>query len=83
MEPEVSADECALWADIENFAIRTEYPQVIRACRRWALEAAGSESVVMALAYAHAVRQLKYPDTDKGVAISVARAAGARLLDLA
>lgn len=77
-----SVAECSSWADVDVFADATPFSAFVRACRTWAIEAAGSEAVVLALAYAHAVRQLKYADTDEQMAVAVARSALTRLNDL-
>jgi hypothetical protein len=78
-EPPV--DACMHWADVDQFAGATAFPGFVKACRDWALQVAG-ERQVLCLTYAHAVRQLKYPETDKAKAVAVARAAAARLEQL-
>ena len=81
MDRPVSVDACTRWANVEEFAEATPFPHFVRACRAWMTDAAG-EAAVMAIAYAHALRQLKYPDTPKDLAMAVATAAGSRLLEL-
>jgi CheY-like chemotaxis protein len=80
-EQPVSPDACAHWASIDEYADVTPFGQFVRACRAWSIDAAG-EVAVMGIAYAHALRQLKYADTPKDVALKVAVAAGSRLLEL-
>ena len=52
---------------------------LIQVCREWALSV-GSEVELAAMVYAHAVRQLKYEDTNKALALSIAGAAAEVLL---
>ena len=44
-------------------------PQFVRDCRAWAYDAAGSGREVLASAYSYLIRQLKYSDTDKELAL--------------
>ena len=62
------------WGDIDAYADGSPFPGFIRACREWALEFE-TERGVAALAYAHAMRQFKYPDVDKDLAAMLAKAA--------
>jgi CheY-like chemotaxis protein len=78
----LSIDACTRWASVDEFADATPFPDFVRACRAWTIDAAG-EIAAMGLAYAHALRQLKYEDTPKEVAFAIASAAGSRLLELA
>ena len=77
--PSVAA--CRNWADVEEFASTTGFPLFVRACRAWAMDVAG-EYLMLCIAYAHAVRQFKYPETDKALAGAIANAALARLEEL-
>lgn len=53
------------WADVDRFTAGCAFAQFIRGCRQWAVAEAGSANEVVAIAYAFAVRQLKYEDTNK------------------
>lgn len=55
----------AQWINIDAYTEGCTYSEFIRACRSWALDVAGSQEEVVAIAYAYAMRQLKYADTDK------------------
>lgn len=69
------------WADWLNVEVCYEssslQPLAIE-CRAWAQEVADLHSIA-AFAYAHSMRQLKYPDVPHAVAVEVAAACGAFL----
>jgi CheY-like chemotaxis protein len=69
----------AEWPDLDAYVADCPYAGFIRACRQWALEVSASEEECLALAYAYAVRQLKYPDTPKGHARALIKASIGRL----
>ena len=46
----------------------------VAGCREWALEVAAGQREVAASAYSYLVRQLKYDDTDKGLAMELLEA---------
>ena len=48
------------WPDVENFAGNIALKSMIIACRDWAYDVAGGDMAVLAIAYAYALRQLKY-----------------------
>lgn len=56
------------WVNAERFTEGCVFASFIRACREWALAEAASSDEVIAVAYAYALRQLKYPDTNKDLA---------------
>ncbi|WP_435769895.1 response regulator [Nocardioides sp. SYSU DS0651] len=66
------------WPDVDAFAAGSAFEPFIRATRAWAYEL-GTEAEVMACAYAHALRQVKYDDVDSGMAVAIASAAARRL----
>lgn len=68
-----SEDQAENWSDIDQFCVGSQYEAYIRACRTWALEAAGSVQEVWAVGYGYALRQLKYRDTDKALARAIIR----------
>jgi len=53
------------WTDVDRFSAGCPFEAFIRGCRSWARAEAGSSQEVVAIAYAFAVRQLKYCDTNK------------------
>jgi hypothetical protein len=61
-------DNMRHWVDVNQFVIGCSFADFIRACRAWAIAEAASPEEVVAAAYAYAVRQLKYPDTNKALA---------------
>lgn len=73
-----TAEQAARWWDVDAFVVGCPAANVVRSCRRRALDTVG-ETGVAALGYAHAVRQLKYPDTRKDLAVAIAQSAAARL----
>ncbi|MBB3147740.1 CheY-like chemotaxis protein [Phyllobacterium trifolii] len=75
-----TADQMALWSDVESYVQDCAFADFIRACRKWALEVAGSPEEVIATSYAYGLRQLKYPDTRKELARALIRAAISSLI---
>lgn len=64
------------WADLDAFTRDCPVGDFIRECREWSFAAAagvGDQSVYVA-AYCTAMRQLRYPDTDKAIARALIRA---------
>lgn len=61
------------WPDITKFVGQSPLGPFVRATRQWAREIA-TEDEILACAYAHALRQIKYDDVDDSLAISVAGA---------
>ncbi len=57
------------WTSLNDYARTMPRPQFARDCRTWAHEAAGSGREVLASAYSYLIRQLKYHDTDKALAL--------------
>lgn len=74
-----SASSAAEWWNLEEYLGGCPFPLFVRACREWALSVAAGDREVLATAYAYAVRQLKYDDTDVEVALAIVGAIAARL----
>lgn len=74
-------EQLRLWSVVEEFGDGSHYAPVLRQCRSWASRTAPRETV-LATAYAHAVRQLKYSDVSHEEALAVAYSAGRALLEL-
>ncbi|MCA9851156.1 MAG: response regulator [Dehalococcoidia bacterium] len=70
-----SAEQCERWADLQSYLEGCPVPGLIRACRRWAMDAALSPAAVYAVAYAEALRQLAYSPRDPALALGIARSA--------
>jgi hypothetical protein len=68
------------WPLPDRFTAGCTFAPFIMACREWALADAGSQEEVVAVAYAYAMRQLKYDDTDKVLARALIRACIAHLV---
>jgi CheY-like chemotaxis protein len=64
----------AFWTDVNQFTEGCQFAPFIVACREWAVAEAASTDEVVAVAYAYAMRQLKYADTDKSLARALIRA---------
>jgi len=73
-----TAEQARAWGDLDSYLEGCPSPEVIRACREWARRLA-PESVCFTLAYAYAVRQLRYSDTDHSLAVAIAVGAAANL----
>lgn len=67
------------WPDVDAFAADSPFRNFIHECREWAL-AVGDEDAVLAFGYAHAMRQIRYPDPPKEAVLGVARGAAAALV---
>jgi CheY-like chemotaxis protein len=61
------------WPDVAVFTGGCTFAPFIQACREWANAEAGSPDEVIAVGYGYAMRQLKYPDTDKRLARALIR----------
>lgn len=61
-------DEMSRWVTVERYIGNCAYGSFIAACRGWAMDVAGSQEELVAIAYAYGLRQLKYYDTDKDLA---------------
>lgn len=68
------------WTTFAEFVEGCPFADYIRSCRAWAHEQAGTDQAVHALGYAYAMRQLKYPDTNKEWALAIARNCAETLL---
>ena len=75
-----SVDEASRWFDLHHYSRASPFGRTINACRQWALSVATRRQLA-AVVYAHATRQLKYEDTTKPLALAIARAAMAILID--
>ena len=69
------------WTAVDAFAQDTPLAPFITACRAWTFKVESQDNGVYATAYAYAVRQLKFPDTNHALAIAVAKAAANSILN--
>jgi hypothetical protein len=68
------------WTEPDQYCVGCTFGPFIKACRRWALAEAASPEEVVAMAYAYAMRQLRYSDTNKLLAIRLIGCCIARLV---
>ncbi len=69
--PWPSALQANAWGDLEVYLDRCPFPDFVRECRAWALRVTAGNREVAASAYSYLVRQLKYEDTDKDLALAL------------
>lgn len=69
------------WTDLEYFCSKSPFPQFARTCRQWMMSLTDELSICV-LGYVHALRQLKYRDTNKGLALAIATSCRNRALEL-
>jgi thiamine kinase-like enzyme len=72
--------QAAKWTNVDAFCAGAAYEPFIGSCRAWAEGVAASPQEVLAVAYSYALRQLKYDDTDKGLARAIVNACIAGLV---
>lgn len=75
-----SVEQASHWFEPSEYTRDCPLSEVVEVCRQWALSVATKQQLA-AVVYVHAVRQLKYSDTKKPLALAIARAAMAELLD--
>ncbi|NJD65681.1 MAG: hypothetical protein FIB00_10625 [Chloroflexi bacterium] len=63
------------WALLDAYGADCPFAELVRVVRGWALDEVLSPADAYVLAYVDALRQLKYPDTDKELAATIAMAA--------
>jgi CheY-like chemotaxis protein len=73
--PWPTVDQCRQWRDIDAYVRDCPYAPLVRACRNWAYAVAASDREVHATLYAYSVRQLRFADTRKDLAVALAQAA--------
>ena len=69
-----SVNQAQNWFDLGLYTVNSPVREAVLVCRRWARQV-GKPLEIAAVVYAHALRQLKYPDTDKEIALAMAEAA--------
>ncbi|MGH2941049.1 MAG: response regulator [Solirubrobacterales bacterium] len=74
-----SLAQAADWIDLDTFSVGCPIPDYVRACREWAVAVSAGEGEILATAYAFALRQLKFPDTNHDLARAIAMGAYDRL----
>lgn len=66
-----SREQALAWGDVDRFIAGCPAAAFVKSCRDWANEAAAGKRELAASAYAYLVRQLKYEDTNKELAIAL------------
>ncbi len=66
-----TVDQAPTWGDLDSYLENCPYPDFVRECRRWALSVAAGNRDVAASAYSYLIRQLRYDDTDKELALAL------------
>ena len=75
-----SVEQASCWFDPHRYADGSPISPIVHSCRRCALSIVTRQELA-AVVYAHATRQLKYADTNKSLAVAIARAAMAVLIE--
>ena len=63
--------QAATWGELDHYVLDCPAEAFVRQCRAWALSSAAGRREVAATAYSYLVRQLKYSDTNKKLAIAL------------
>jgi DNA-binding NarL/FixJ family response regulator len=74
-----SSEQARGWFDLDVYLVGCPYPEAIRACREWALDAAASPGELAATVIAVALRQFWFENTDKRLAATLIEAGESRL----
>jgi CheY-like chemotaxis protein len=69
------------WWQLDDYTDGSSATPAVRACRDWALSVADPITVA-STAFVVATRQLRHPDTDKRIAVAIARSAATVALEL-
>lgn len=70
-----SLQQCRDWFDLDAFVAGCPVESLVRESRAWCNRVQPDRNLLAAVVYAHALRQLKYPQTDKLRALAIARGA--------
>ncbi|CAH2900319.1 MAG: hypothetical protein PCALPYG88_4252 [uncultured Paraburkholderia sp.] len=65
------------WFDLDLYVSGSPIEEIVRFCRAWAVSVATGPREIAAVVYAYCLRQLKYADTNKDVALALLRGAQA------
>ena len=63
--------QAAIWGDLDCYVAGCPAEAFVRECRAWALHSAAGRREIAATAYSYLVRQLKYDDTNKELALAL------------
>ncbi|HEX5592126.1 MAG TPA: hypothetical protein VFX35_02120, partial [Solirubrobacterales bacterium] len=74
-----SVAQMSAWADLDSFVIGCPYPEFIKTVRNWALGVAESQQEIEAVALAYVLRQLRYSEDIRPLALAFAESTQQRL----
>lgn len=63
------------WIDLDAYVAGCPQEELVRQCRKWASSVTHSRRALLACVYAHAIRQLRYMETDKELARALIKGA--------
>jgi len=66
-----TVDQARSWGDLDRYLVDCPFQEFVSECRRWALRVGAGNRDVAASAYSYLVRQLKYDDTNKDLALAL------------
>ena len=66
-----SPEQAKAWGNLKVYLNSCPFPEFVRECRAWALRVTAGNREVAASAYSYLVRQLKYENTDKELALAL------------
>lgn len=66
-----STEQANAWGHLETYLDSCPFAEFVQECRAWALRSAAGHREVTASAYSYLVRQFKYDDTDKDLALAL------------
>lgn len=69
-----TAENISNWEDIDKFVLGCPIEEEIRFCRNWSNKIKAGNRELAACLYAYSLRQLKYPETNKDIALNLIKA---------
>lgn len=67
-------EQASRWCDIDAYSTGAPHAAFVRSCRSWATQVAAGGREISAAAYSYVLRQLKYDETRKDVALALLEA---------
>jgi hypothetical protein len=74
-----SLTQMSSWADLDSYLVGCPYPEFIRTARNWAVSVAESQQEIEAVALAYVLRQLRYSEDIRPLALAFAESTQQRL----
>ena len=59
------------WFDLDKYIVDCPLPEFVSACREWTISVCSTPREIAAVVYAYSVRQLKFPDVDEEIALTL------------